>query len=408
MQQKASIIFVFITVLLDVVGIGIIIPVTPTLVTHFVGGDLSEGARYFGLLVSMFTLMQFLCAPMLGALSDHFGRKPILLLALFVTSLSYLLTAFAPSLAWLFVARLIAGAAGGSLTVATTVIADISAPENRAANFGLLGAAFGLGFIVGPAIGGLLGGWGPSVPFLAAGGVAFLNLVYGLVAVPETHELANRRRFTADKANPIGGLLALRKYPIVMRVAVTLFFMSMAQMGLQTTWVLSNTYRFQWTPGQNGLSLAVAGVCSALVQGGLIRAAMPRLGERRAILGGLAINVVAFTLFGLAGQGWMMYAILAFGSLGGLAMPAAQAIVSKAIPADEQGRMQGALTSLQSLTGIIAPLIAAWLFAACTAPGLATPIPGIAFFLGAALQLIALVYAARVVFARVSAGGLAT
>lgn len=394
-QHKASLIFIFITMLLDVIGIGIIIPIMPQLVTQFAGGDLSEGARYFGFLVSLFTLLQFLCAPALGSLSDQVGRKPILLLALLVTGISYVLAAFAPNLAWIFVARALAGAAGGSITVVTTVVADISSPETRAQNYGLLGAAFGIGFIIGPAVGGLLGGYGVEVPFLAAAAVSLLNLIYGLVAVPETHKRENRRRFTWDKANPISSFTHLRKFPSVGGIATMLFFTSLANMSMHTTWVLYTTHRFHWTTGQNGLSLAVVGICAAIVQGGLIRLLMPKLGERRAILGGLLISAVTFALYGLATQGWMMYAILAVGSLGGFAMPAAQALVSKAVPATEQGRIQGALTSLQSLTGIIAPLVATPLFAKFTGPTAPLALPGVAFFLGAFLHVVALVIATR-------------
>lgn len=397
--RPAGLLFIFITVLLDVVGIGIIIPVMPRLVSEILGGDLSQAATTYGFLASSYTLMQFLCAPALGALSDQVGRKPILLFSLLLTAIAYAGTAMAPSLTWLFAARALAGAAGGSLTVATTYIADVSPPDKRAQNFGLIGAAFGIGFILGPAVGGLLGGMGLRMPFYAAGAVALLNLLYGLVAVPESHQIANRNRFTWHKANPINGFALLRGRAMIGGLALGLIWMRLAQSGLETTWVLFTTYRFNWTVAQNGASLAVVGLCAAVVQGGLIRRIMPVLGERRAVRLGLVVSILAFVLYGLATQGWMMYGILVLGSFGGIAGPAMQGLISKAASPQEQGRIQGTVTSLMSLVGIVAPLLGTNLFARFHGRGAIAEIPGIAFFSGAVLFVVALLTVQRV-FAR--------
>lgn len=384
--------FIFVTLLLDVIGIGLIIPILPQLVESLTA-DPTAAARYYGALFTVFTLMQFLFAPGLGALSDQVGRKPILLLSLAVAAFSYLGMALAPSLVWLFVARAVAGMAGASVTVASAYIADVSTPETRAQNFGLLGAAFGLGFIFGPALGGLLGNIDLRLPFFVAAAVSLINAAYGLFAVPESHRMENRRRFTPAKANPFSWIGLLKRYPVVMGLAMTLLLTSLAQNSLHSVWVLFTAYRFHWDPGQNGLALAFVGLASAVVQGGLIRVIVPKLGERRSVLIGLGISAVSFVLYGLASQGWMMYAVIALGALGGIAGPAMQGMIASQVNPDEQGAVQGALASLMSATGIVAPLVASGLFAHFTSPAIAHPIPGISFFVGAALLALGLVNA---------------
>jgi len=384
--------FIFVTLLLDVIGIGLIIPILPQLVETLTA-DPTAAARYYGALFTIFTLMQFLFAPALGALSDQVGRKPILLLSLTVAAFSYLGMALAPSLVWLFVARAVAGMAGASVTVASAYIADVSTPETRAQNFGLLGAAFGLGFIFGPALGGLLGNIDLRLPFFVAAAVSLINAAYGLFAVPESHRQENRRRFTPSKANPFDWIGLLKRYPVVMGLAMTLLLTSLAQNSLHSVWVLFTAYRFHWDPGQNGLALAFVGLASAVVQGGLIRVIVPKLGERRSVLVGLGISAVSFVLYGLATQGWMMYAVIALGALGGIAGPAMQGMIASQVNPDEQGAVQGALASLMSATGIVAPLVASGLFAHFTAPAMAHPIPGISFFVGAALLALGLINA---------------
>ncbi len=388
-KAPTGLLFIFVTLLLDVIGIGLIIPILPQLVLSL-SADPAAGAFYYGALFSTYTLMQFFCAPGLGALSDQVGRKPILLVSLVGSAVSYLMMAFSPSLIWLFVGRALAGIAGASLTVASAYIADVSTAENRAQNYGLLGAAFGLGFIFGPAIGGLLGNIDMRLPFYAAAAVSILNAAYGFFAVPESHRLENRRPFTLKKANPFSWIALLKRYPVVMGLAVTLLLTHLAQNSLHSVWVLFTEYRFQWNPGQNGLALAFVGVAAALVQGGLIRVIVPKLGERRSVLWGIGISALAFVFYGLATQGWMLYAIIAFGSLGGIAGPALQGMIASQVSPDEQGAVQGALASLMSATGIVAPLLASGLFAHFTAPSAPIIMPGIAFFVGAALLLAGL------------------
>lgn len=377
--------FIFITMLLDIMGMGIIIPIMPQLVTHFVGGDLSNASRYYGILTALYTLMQFLFAPLLGALSDRYGRKPILLLSLLGTALSYLLMALAPSMPWLYAARILGGLSGASLTVASAYIADVSPQEKRSQNFGLVGAAFGLGFIIGPALGGLLGNMGPQVPFYLAAFISLLNFAYGLLGVPESHRRENRRDVTWERANPCSWIPIIQKHPLLQSMLATLILNGLAQNCLHSNWVLFTTYRFNWTPGENGASLAVVGLCATIVQGGLIRVLLPRLGEHRAIMGGLALGACSFLLYGLATRGWMMYVIMVGASLAGIAGPALQGLISRQVGPEEQGTVQGALTSLMSLTGIVSPLAANYLFAAFTGAAAPVQIPGIAFFLGALL-----------------------
>lgn len=391
---RSALVFIFVTLLLDVMGVGLIIPILPELVAEM-SPDATSGARYYGILFTAYTFMQFLFAPGLGALSDQVGRKPILVLALFGAALSYLMMAFAPALGWLFAARALAGLAGASLTVASAYIADVSTPETRAQNFGLLGAAFGLGFIFGPAVGGLLGNMDMRLPFYAAGALSLVNALFGLLAVPESHRAENRRRFTLDKANPLSWIGLLKRYPAVMGLAGTLLLVHLAHNGLHSIWVLFTSYRFHWTPGQNGLALAFVGLTAALVQGGLIRFIVPRLGERRSVLLGIGISASAFVLYGLASQGWMLYAIIALGSIGGIAGPALQGLIVSHVNPDEQGAIQGAMASLMSATGIVAPLVASSLFAHFTAPGAPVVLPGIVFFLGSFLLVLGMLNTLR-------------
>lgn len=389
--KTPGLLFIFLTALLDIVGLGLIIPIFPQLVSGFTHGDLSEASRYLGVAFSLYTLMQFTFSPFLGALSDQVGRKPVLLFSLLGTSLSYVLTALAPSIGFLFAARILAGISGASLSVASTYIADVTAPEERAKGYGMIGAAFGLGFIIGPAVGGLLGQYGPQVPVYLAGAVSFLNFLYGFFLVPESHKPENRRPMTWAKANPLSWIGLLKSYPMVASLAVVFVLSGLGQQCLHSTWVVYTSHRFNWTPMQNGLSLTLVGVTAAIVQGALTGKIIGRFGERKALLGGLAVSTLAFTAYALATQGWMLYAILVVGSLGGIAGPAVQAMVSKSVGPDEQGRMQGAMASLMSLTGVFGPLAANALFAYFNAPTAPVQIPGISFFLGAAFLFASLV-----------------
>jgi DHA1 family tetracycline resistance protein-like MFS transporter len=394
--KSRALLFIVATLILDIMGLGIIIPITPRLVATFVGGDLSHASRYFGLLVALYALMQFLFAPMLGALSDRFGRKPILLFSLFGQALAYLMTAFAPNLGWIFAARALGGVASGSATVASAYIADVSTPQTRAQNFGLMGAAFGIGFILGPALGGMLGNHSLQLPFLVAAGVSLLNGLYGLLFVPESHHPENRQAFAWTKANPLAFFTMIRKYPLVTAMAGSLLAVGLAQQCQQSNWVLYTTMRFHWSPTQNGLSLTLVGVCMAIVQGGLIRVILPKLGERRTIIYGMLGWAVSMILFGLATQGWWMIVLIMASSVTGIAGPAVQALISRQVGPEEQGALQGSITGLMSLTGIAGPIMANQLFALFTAPSAPIHLPGIAFFLGALLIVLGLLNMLRV------------
>jgi DHA1 family tetracycline resistance protein-like MFS transporter len=388
--RKPALGFIFITLFLDILGIGLIIPILPKLIEELSGNDISAASTTYGLLAALYSLMQFLCAPILGNLSDHFGRRSVILGSLLGSGLDYLLLAFAPSIPWFFIGRIIAGITGANFTAASAYIADISPPEKRAANFGLIGAAFGLGFIAGPAMGGLLGSIGLRVPFYAAAALTLANWLYGVFVLPESLPPAQRRAFDWRRANPVGSLLALKRFPIVLALTATYFLIFLAHNVFPSTWVLYTSYRYAWTPTQVGLSLALVGVMAAVVQGGLARKIIPALGERRAILFGLT-NVAIFTgAYGLAGQGWMVYVLIVLGSFGGVSTPAIQAVISHQVPMNEQGAVQGALTSIASLAGIVGPPMATGLFGYFVSSRAPMKVPGAAFFFASFLVCCAL------------------
>ena len=293
MSRRPALGFIFVTLFLDVLGIGLIIPILPKLVENFHGGDTVAASHSVGLLSSLYALMQFLCAPVLGNLSDRFGRRPVILASLFGGGLDYILLAFAPSLGWFYVGRVIAGMSGANFTAATAYIADISTPEKRAANFGIIGAAFGLGFITGPALGGWLGSYSLKLPFLVAAGLSLANWLYGFFVLPESLVPENRRRFDWSRANPLGSLLALRRYPMVGGLALSTFLSGTAMLILHSLWALYTEYRFHWTPTAVGGSLAFVGLLAAIVQGGLARFIVPKLGEALVNRGAAKIGLKA-------------------------------------------------------------------------------------------------------------------
>jgi MFS transporter, DHA1 family, tetracycline resistance protein len=394
-QRQPALGFIFFTLFLDILGIGLIIPILPKLVTQFVGGTASDASSTVGWLGALYAMMQFVFSPILGSLSDKYGRRAVILTSLLGSGLDYLLLAFAPTLPWFFIGRIVSGITGASLTAASAYIADVSPPEKRAQNFGLIGAAFGLGFIAGPALGGLLGGVGLRIPFLVAAGLTLLNWLYGYFILPESLSLENRREFSWARANPIGSLAALARYPVVLSLTASILFINLAQFILQSTWVLYTDFRYGWDVTQVGISLAIVGVTSAVVQGGLVRVIVPRLGERRSVLIGISVSMVAFLLYGLATQGWMLYAILIGASIGGIAGPALQGLISQGVPANEQGAVQGSLSSLGSLTGVIAPLLGTYLFGFFTGPQAPAQVPGAAFFAASFFTAIGLMLAIR-------------
>ena len=409
--RKAAISFILLTLFIDILGIGIIIPVLPELIKGFVESDPeivagksadelrsivdSTAGWYIGWIGASYALMQFLFAPILGALSDRYGRRPIILGSLFVLGVDFLVMGFAPNIGWLFVGRILAGIMGGSFSAANAYIADISTPENRAKNFGLVGMMFGLGFIFGPALGGLLGGIHIKLPFFVSAGLALLNWLYGFFILPESLPIEKRSSFTVGKANPFGTIGRLRVYPLVAGLAIVFLCLSFAQRGLENVWVLYTGYRYDWGEMTNGLVLGLVGITSAIVQGGLVRPIIAKIGERKAIILGTSVSALAFLGYGLATQGWMILVVIVLGSLGGITGPAIQSLVASRVDSSQQGKVQGALTSLMSFTNIFAPIFfTTGLFSYFTSEHAIFSFPGASFVVGAmfifAGQLVAI------------------
>ena len=393
-NRKAAIGFIFITLLIDVTGLGLIIPVVPKLIEDLLHTtNISKVALFGGLLTFSYAIMQFLFAPVLGNLSDKYGRRPVLLFSLLGFGLDYILLAFAPSIGWLFVGRIIAGITGASMTTASAYIADISTPETRAQNFGMIGAAFGLGFIVGPMIGGLLGEMGPRIPFLVAAGLALLNAAYGYFVLPESLDVSNRRAFDWKRANPISSLKNLSRFPAVAGLIISFFLIYVASHAVQSNWSYFNIEKFKWSPKMIGISLAVVGVLVSLVQGVLVRFVNPKIGNEKSVYVGLGLYTIGLVLFGLASQSWMMFVFLIPYCLGGISGPGLQAIISGSVPANEQGELQGSLTSIISITSIVGPLVMSNLFAFFTGPIAPFYFPGAPFMLAAVLMLLSCFFA---------------
>ena len=388
-KKNAAVGFIFITMLIDIIGIGIIIPVIPKLLQELNHSDISEAAQLGGWLAFAYAFTQFLFAPFMGSLSDRFGRRPVLLISLIAFSVDYLVLALAPTVAWLFVGRIIAGITGASISTAMAYISDVSTPENKAKNFGLVGAAFGIGFIIGPVIGGLLGQYGSRVPFYAAAILCFVNFVYGYFVLPESLSPEKRRAFEWKAANPIGALARLKKFPQIILLVVAMFFMYFASHAVHGNWSFYTMYRYDWDERMVGLSLGAIGVLVALVQGGLVRFVNPRIGNGKSILLGFAFQAVGLTLIGLAVQDWMIFLFLIPYSLGGLAGPAIQSEITNHVPANEQGQIQGTLASLNSATATIGPLVMTNIFYYFTHDSAPFLFPGAPFILAAFLMIMA-------------------
>ena len=394
--RQAGMVFILVTLFIDILGIGIIIPILPELIRTFLGGDDAQAAFYYGVIISTYATMQFLCAPVLGALSDRYGRRPVILVSLIGLGTDYLIQGWAPRIGWLFLGRVIAGIMGASITTANAYIADVSTPETRARNYGFVGAAFGLGFIFGPALGGLLGGISLQLPFFVSAGLALVNWLYGFFVLPESLAPEHRSTVSWRRMNPLASLRRLGVYPLVAGLAVAFLFASMAQRGLENVWVLHTGFRYGWDMQTNGLTLALVGVMAALVQGLLIKPVVARIGERRTITLGLTVSMLAFLAYGLASQGWMVPVVIVFGALAGVAIPAIHGLVAGTVLPSEQGKIQGALTSLTSLTAIVSPLIfTAGLFSFFTSADAPLILPGAAFFLGSLLFLVSLILLVR-------------
>ena len=392
-SRKAAISFIFITLLIDVTGLGIIIPVMPQLIENLTGGTVSDASRWGGWLTFAYAIMQFLFAPVLGNLSDRYGRRPVLLFSLLGFGVDYILLSLAPTIGWLFVGRAIAGITGASFTTAAAYIADISTPQNRAQNFGMIGAAFGLGFIIGPVVGGLLGEWGPRVPFIFAASLSLLNALYGFFVLPESLPKEARRPFAWRRANPVGSLLHLRKYPALGGLIFALVLVYIAGHAVHSNWTFFTIERFGWTEKIIGYSLGLVGLLTAIVQGGLIRYINPKLGSEKSVYTGLLLYGLGLLLFAFATQSWMMFVFLIPYCMGGIAGPALQAIISGNVPGNEQGELQGALTSLVSATSIVGPPLMTNLFAFFTGKEAPFYFAGAPFLLGAVLMLLSSVIA---------------
>ena len=391
--RKATIGFIFITLIIDITGLGLIIPVVPKLIEELTGEGISQASEYGGWLTFTFAIMQFLFSPVLGGLSDRYGRRPVLLFALLGLALDYLFLSFAPTLAWLFIGRAISGITGASITTATAYIADISTKENRAQNFGMIGAAFGLGFIIGPVLGGLLGTYGARVPFMVAAALTFINCLYGYFVLPESLKPENRRAFQWSRANPLGTLKRLKKYPALGGLVFSFVLIYLASHAVQSNWSFFSIEKFGWDEKMIGISLGVVGILVAVVQGGLIRYINPRLGNEKSVYTGLLLYSIGLFLFAFASQSWMMFVFLIPYCLGGIAGPAIQSIMSGSVPANEQGELQGSLTGLVSLTSIAGPPMMTGLFAYFTKPSAPVHFSGAAFLLGGILMLTSAVIA---------------
>lgn len=394
-KKQAALGFVFITLLIDCIGLGIIIPIMPGLIQELQGGDLSQASIYGGLLTFAYAIFQFLFAPVVGGLSDRYGRRPVLLASLLGLGVDYIFMAFAPSLAWLFVGRIIAGIFGASFTTVMAYIADISTPEKRAQNFGLVGVAFGLGFIIGPVIGGLFAEFGLRVPFMVAAGLSLLNCLYGYFILPESLSKRNRRRFEWKRANPIGALVHLKKYPALFSLVFAILLVYIAAHAAQSTWSYYTMEKFNWDEKMVGYSLGLVGILIAFVQGGLIRIVIPKTGQKNAVYIGLLMYITGFVLFAFASKSWMMFAFCVPYCLGGIAGPALQGILSTKVPANEQGELQGIMASMMSVSSILGPLLMTNLFSTFTRSNAPVYFPGAPFMAGAILTVISLALCVR-------------
>lgn len=383
--------FIVATVLVDSIGFGIVIPVLPRLIVELNGGTVSGAARIGGWLAFAYAVMQFGCGPLIGNLSDRFGRRPVLIACLTAFGIDYAVMGFAPTLELLFAGRVVAGITGATYSPAYAYIADVSPPEKRAANFGLVSVAFGVGFILGPALGGLVAEFGTRVPFFVAAGLAFANAIVGLFFLPESLAPENRRAFDLSRANPMGAVAALRRlHGSVLIMAVALFVWQVAHQALQSVWSFYAVYRYHWTPGMIGASLAAVGVVSAITGGWLIRVIVPRIGERNAVLLGYASTIASYLVYGISPWGWMIFVGIAVGALQGLAYPSLNALMSSEVAPDAQGELQGALASIGSLATIVGPIMMTQVFAAFSGPGAIAELPGAPFLLAAVLATLSL------------------
>ena len=404
MRPRLAFAFIFVTVLLDSIGFGIIMPVVPHLIMDISGNTLTDAARISGLLMFTFASMQFIASPMLGNLSDHYGRRPVLLFSLFAMGCNYILMGWAPTLAWLFLGRLISGVSASTYGTANAYIADTFPPEQRAQHFALLGAAFGTGFVVGPTIGGVLGEFGPRMPFYAAAGLAFINVAYGLLVLPESLKFEHRRRFVLARANPLGAFRQLVRYPVVIALIIVYFFYMLGHFALPSVWAFFTIEKFDWSPRDIGISLSFVGVSMIFVQAYLIRKVLPLWGPVTTAIVGLVATTVSFVGYAFIPHAWMMYVVIAIGALQGFVTPSIQSIMSGQVPANAQGELQGAIGSMSGLVAIISPPFMTEVFAYFSSGNAFVHFPGAPFFASAVLTIMALVLLVRTVRIHVGVG----
>ena len=394
-SEGNALVVIFVTVLLDMMGIGIIVPVLPSLIANLAGHGISNASVIGGFLFMAYSATQFLCGPIIGNLSDAYGRRPVLLLSILGLGIDYIVTAFAPTIAWLFVGRLLAGFCGASYTTASAYIVDITPPEGRAKAFGKIGAAFGIGFVLGPAIGGLLGHFGPRMPFFVAAGFALANFAFAYFVLPESLGAEKRRPFHILRANPLGAVLALRRHPLLIRWSIAIFLTFLAQAVYPAVWAFATIERYGWDATQIGLSLAFFGVVSAVYQGVLVGPTIRLMGERWAAVAGMIVAVLTAAGYGFATQGWMIYALIMLGGFQGVAMPAVNALMSHEVEADAQGELQGAVASLQALGSVFGPPLMTAFFAFFTSQNAPFYFAGAPFLVAATLFLIGTVLLPR-------------
>jgi DHA1 family tetracycline resistance protein-like MFS transporter len=393
--RPAAFAFVFVTVMLDMLAIGIIIPVLPKLVVDFSGGDAVEGARVFGLFGTVWALMQFVFSPVQGALSDRFGRRPVILISNAGLGLDYVVMALAPSLGWLFLGRVISGITAASISTAYAYVADVTPPEARAGHFGMLGAAFGVGFVLGPALGGMAGGIDPRLPFWIAAAMSLANATYGLFVLPESLPPERRAPFSWRRANPVGALMLLRSKSGLLGLAGVNFLSNLAHAALPSAGVLYMMYRYGWNEQTVGFTMAGVGVAAVVVQGVITRRAVKRFGERGTLIAGLAFGVVGFAIFGLAPTGLLFWLGIPIMAVWGLVNPASQGLMSRRIGPQQQGQLQGANSSLMGIANLIGPSLFTQTFAFAIGPAKAWGLPGAPYLIAAWLLAMAIVVALR-------------
>ena len=386
--HKHAFAFVWVTVLLDMIGLGLIMPVLPDILRALTGADVAHASVYGGWLFFAYAAMQFFCAPIIGGLSDAFGRRPVLLLAVLGLGVDYALTALAPSIVWLFVGRILAGIFGASFTTANAYVADITAPEDRGKAFGMLASAFGVGFVVGPAIGGLLGDMGPRVPFFVAAGLSLANFLYGLVLLPETHPAEKRQRPQWKQLHPFGAISSIPGGARVRTLVYAVFLLLLGSAVYPAIWAFWGSARFGWSPRMIGITLATYGLTNTITQAFFVGALTKRWGERTTSIIGLALQVLSFVVTGLVSQSWMVFAMIVITSPAGVAMPALTAWMSKFAPDDAQGRLQGVIGASESLSSIVGPILMTQIFGAFE-----HTLPGAPFFVAAVFTVFGLLIA---------------